>query len=86
MSFSINNKCVGCHACMTVCPNQAIYKSDRADRPFAIHNKRCNECASLWHEPQCVSICPIEEAIVDHASRPLNPLGSLSPQHDRSSV
>ena len=86
MSFSINNKCVGCHACMTVCPNQAIYKSNRADKPFAIHTKRCNECASFWHEPQCASICPIEEAIVDHANRPLNPLGSLSPQQQWSSV
>ncbi len=80
MSLSINDKCVGCHACMTVCPKQAIYKTDRVEKPFAIHNKRCNECASSWYEPQCASICPIEEAIVDSANLALNPLGSLSPQ------
>jgi Fe-S-cluster-containing hydrogenase component 2 len=86
MSLFINDKCVGCHACMTVCPNQAVYKTDRAEKPFAIHNKRCNECSSFWHEPQCASICPIEEAIVDCANFPLNPRGSLNPQPSGGSV
>ncbi|MGY0614792.1 4Fe-4S dicluster domain-containing protein [Vibrio sp. FJH11] len=86
MSLFINDKCVGCHACITVCPNQAVYKTGRAEKPFAIHNKRCNECSSFWHEPQCASICPIEEAIVDCANLPLNPRGSLSPQPSGDSV
>lgn len=80
MSLFINDKCVGCHACMTVCPNKAVYSTGRVEKPFAIHSKRCNECSSFWHEPQCASICPIEEAIVDCANLPLNPRGSLSPQ------
>ncbi len=80
MSLSINDKCVGCHACITVCPSQAVYKTDSTEKPFAIHSKRCNECAPSWYEPQCASICPIEEAIVDSKNLALNPLGSLSPQ------
>ncbi len=79
MSFVISNNCVGCHACMVVCPNQAVYPDADLANQFHIHPKRCDECASHFDNPQCASICPVEEAILDSASNPLNPVGSLMP-------
>lgn len=79
MSFTISNKCVGCHACMVVCPNQAVYPDADQTNQFHIHQKRCDECASHYENPQCASICPVEEAILDSTKNPLNPVGSLMP-------
>ncbi|MCA2018982.1 4Fe-4S dicluster domain-containing protein [Vibrio tritonius] len=84
MSFSITEKCVGCHACLIVCPNKAVYRDPDVTRQFRIHSRRCDECANHFDDPQCASICPIEEAIIDAAQLPLNPLGSLQPQGIRS--
>jgi ferredoxin len=79
MSFIITDKCVGCQACYLVCPNQAVYPDPDSASQFKIHPKRCLECAENYPDPQCASICPVEEAIVDRHFQPLNPLGSLIP-------
>ncbi len=79
MSFVISNKCVGCHACMVVCPNQAVYPDADLANQFHIHPKRCDECSAHYDNPQCANICPVEEAILDSTRNPLNPIGSLMP-------
>ncbi|WED24089.1 4Fe-4S binding protein [Vibrio sp. JC009] len=78
MKYAITDKCTGCHACQTVCPNNAVYKNPEAEKFFLIHEKRCNGCEGIYDEPQCASICPIEEAIVFETGLPVNPKGSLT--------
>ncbi len=75
MSLSIVESCVNCWACVDVCPNDAIYQ---ASPHFMINPKKCTECEGEFADAQCASICPIEEAILDAANEPLNPLGSLT--------
>jgi ferredoxin len=75
MALSITEACIGCWACVGVCPNQAIY----VDEPiFAIDPGKCTECLAEFPEAQCAAICPIECAIVDELGVALNPPGSLS--------
>ncbi|MDR2166103.1 MAG: 4Fe-4S dicluster domain-containing protein [Zoogloeaceae bacterium] len=78
MALHITEVCVNCWACVTVCPNTAIFEDDPV---FAIDPRKCTECAGEYAEPQCAAICPIECAIVDELGEALNPLGSLSPSH-----
>ena len=78
MKYAITDKCTGCHACQTVCPNNAVYPSPDNEKKFSIHAKRCNGCEGLFDTPQCASICPVEEAIVNELNEPVNPKGSLT--------
>ena len=75
MALSIVDTCVNCWACIDVCPSDAIY---RTDSQFMIDAKKCTECEGDYADPQCASICPIEEVILDSAGKPVNPLGSLT--------
>ena len=44
-------KCIGCGACIAVCPNEAIsMKNGKA----IIDQKKCNKCL------QCIDICPVQ--------------------------
>ena len=81
MAYSITDKCIGCHACAIVCPQQAIIKPSDGGHQFAIHAKRCNECDGIYDHPQCASICPVEEAILDSQHNAVNPCGSLAGTH-----
>lgn len=77
--YSITDKCTGCHACKTVCPSNAIYKVETDTKDFfQIHSKRCNGCVGHFDDPQCASICPVEEAIVFKGGLAVNPKGSLT--------
>ncbi|MFA6922357.1 MAG: 4Fe-4S binding protein [Gallionella sp.] len=75
MAFEIIESCVNCWACEPLCPNQAIYE---AKPHFLIDPDKCNECAGDFEESQCVSICPIEGAILNESGEALNPPGSLT--------
>lgn len=75
MSLSIVDSCVNCWACFDVCPSEAIYQSSPH---FKIDAKKCTECEGDYAHPQCATICPIEEAILDATGIPMNPLGSLT--------
>ena len=75
MALSIETACVNCFACMEVCPSDAIFE---AKPHFTIDAKKCTECDGDYADPQCASICPIEEAILAADGTPLNPLGSLT--------
>lgn len=75
MSYRITAACVNCWACEPLCPSQAV----RAAKPhFLIDAARCTGCEGDFADPQCVSICPIEGAILDPAGAPANPPGSLT--------
>jgi len=75
MALKIVNLCVSCHACSDVCPNDAIYATEKH---FKINPKKCSECETEFADPQCASICPIEGAITNKYGEALNPLGSLT--------
>lgn len=75
MALEIVAACVNCWACVELCPSQAIIE---AKPHFLIDAKKCTECDGDYADPQCASICPIEEAILDASGQPLNPLGSLT--------
>ena len=75
MSYEIIESCVNCWACEPLCPSNAIYEA----RPhFLIDAKQCTECEGDHADPQCVSICPIEGAILDAFGAAANPPGSLT--------
>lgn len=75
MAYEIIETCVNCWACEPLCPSRAIY----AARPhFLIDPKKCSECEGDHADPQCVSICPIEGAILDTFGMAANPPGSLT--------
>ena len=75
MALSIVDSCVNCWACYDVCPSNAIYQSSPH---FKINAKKCTECEGDYAQPQCASICPIEETILDASGVAINPLGSLT--------
>ena len=75
MAFAITESCIRCWACQPLCPSQAI---SVVATSFKIDAKTCTECVGEYEVPQCSSICPVEEAIVDSHGVPLNPLGSLT--------
>ncbi|MDF0533072.1 4Fe-4S dicluster domain-containing protein [Shewanella sp. A32] len=78
MKYAITDKCVGCYACQLVCPSQAVYADPDVNGRFHIHSRRCTGCEDHYDAPQCASICPIEEAIVNEMNMPVNPQGSLT--------
>lgn len=75
MAYRIIEGCVGCWACVPLCPSEAILA---AEPPFRIDPRRCTECAGDFADPQCASICPIEGVILDALGLPVNPPGSLT--------
>lgn len=75
MALAIVESCVNCWACFDVCPSEAI---SPGEAHFKISARKCTECEGDYAVPQCASICPIEEAILDALGQPMNPLGSLT--------
>ncbi|MCG8611080.1 MAG: 4Fe-4S binding protein [Pseudomonadales bacterium] len=75
MALQIVDSCVNCWACVDVCPSDAIFNTDTH---FKIDSKKCTECEGDYAHPQCASICPIEETILDATGAPMNPCGSLT--------
>ena len=75
MALEIIESCVNCRACVTLCPNKAIYA---AAPHFLIERDKCTECVGDFSEAQCVAICPIEGAILDELGVEMNPPGSLT--------
>jgi len=58
MVYIIENECIGCGICASLCPENAIMMDFRKAH---IDTKRCTECGS------CISICPrgaiVEESV-----------------------
>lgn len=75
MAYEIIAACVNCWACEPRCPSRAIHA---AAPHFRIDASWCGECDGDYAFPQCVSICPIEGAILDASGAAANPPGSLT--------
>lgn len=54
MAYSINDDCVGCGACASTCPVEAIAQND--DK-YAIDAATCVDCGA------CVDSCPVEAIV-----------------------
>ncbi|MEJ2694077.1 MAG: 4Fe-4S dicluster domain-containing protein [Candidatus Thiodiazotropha sp.] len=82
MAYEIIETCVNCWACEPLCPSQAISLSSAgagsAHHHFLIDASKCTECDGDFSDPQCVSICPIEGAILNGFGEAANPAGSLT--------
>ena len=75
MSYQITDLCVSCHACVDVCPSDAI---ERGDSRFVIASQACTHCDGDYAVSQCASICPVEGAILNEFGEVVNPAGSLT--------
>ena len=64
MALMINDTCIACNACPSVCPNEAITEDDPI---FTIHPQRCSECIGETGEPQCMEVCPVDCIVIDPA-------------------
>jgi ferredoxin len=82
MAYEIIETCVNCWACEPLCPSQAIFLppggAGSARSHFLIDAKKCTECEGDHADAQCVSICPIEGAILNAFGEAANPPGSLT--------
>ena len=82
MAYEIIESCVNCWACEPLCPSQAILLppggAGSARAHFLIDARKCTECEGDYADPQCVSICPIEGAILSPDGEAANPPGSLT--------
>lgn len=75
MAVEIVDLCVSCWACVDVCPSEAIAQGGKH---MQVNAKKCTECEGDFADPQCASICPIENCIVDATGLAFNPPGSLT--------
>jgi len=57
MAYKITEDCIGCGACMSQCPNNAI---SEGSTQMQIDPNKCTECVGWYNEPQCASVCPVE--------------------------
>ena len=61
MALMITNECIVCGACELECPNNSITAGDAV---YEINPELCTECVGYYNEPQCKSVCPVDEAII----------------------
>ncbi len=62
MAYKINDDCTSCEACISECPNEAIYEGD--DHTM-ITTDKCTECVGFFDSAQCADVCPTESCIPD---------------------
>ena len=61
MALMITEECIVCGACEPECPNEAITSGETI---YEINPGLCTECVGYYDEPQCKTLCPIDEAII----------------------
>lgn len=62
MALLINDECIACDACREECPTIAI---EEGDPIYYIDPDRCTECVSIYDEPACISVCPVDCIVAD---------------------
>jgi len=63
--YIVEAECISCGDCEPICPTQSI-KSGKI--VFEIDARTCTECEGDHDEPQCVSVCPVDNCILPLAS------------------
>ncbi|MFZ0456317.1 MAG: YfhL family 4Fe-4S dicluster ferredoxin [Ignavibacteriaceae bacterium] len=61
MALMITSECIVCGACEPECPSNAITAGEAF---YEIGSELCAECVGYYYEPQCRSICPVDEAVI----------------------
>ena len=61
MALKITDECINCDVCEPECPNEAITSGETI---YEINPELCTECVGYYDEPQCKTLCPIDEAII----------------------
>lgn len=61
MALKITEECINCGACEPECPVNAISQGPDI---YVIDPNLCVECKGHYDEPQCQSVCPIDDCIV----------------------
>jgi ferredoxin len=85
MALLITDDCISCGACLPECPNEAIFetRSDAeakgnhvggrqgvGDSIYVITHDRCTECVGHFDEPQCASVCPVDNCCIPDPAYP----------------
>lgn len=61
MALKITEECINCGACEPECPVNAISQGPDI---YIIDPNVCVECKGHYDEPQCQTVCPIDDCIV----------------------
>lgn len=61
MALKITEECINCGACEPECPVNAISQGPDI---YIIDPDVCVECKGHYDEPQCQTVCPIDDCIV----------------------
>ena len=68
MAYKIlESECTSCGACEAECPNVAIREKGGI---YLVNAKKCTECIGHFDQPQCVSVCPVDDCCVIDESIP----------------
>jgi ferredoxin len=57
----VASQCIGCAACETECPNEAIFEEGDV---YVIDPAKCTECGGHYDDPQCNAVCPVPKTCV----------------------
>src|SRR6266404_3826904 len=70
-----HTRCIGCHACTTACPYDAIFIN-----PEDHSAEKCNFCAhriDVGLEPACVVVCPTQAILIGDMNDPSSYVGQI---------
>ena len=62
MPLRINDSCINCDACVSVCPSQGISEGDVR---YVIDQDACSECVGFFSQPQCADVCPMDSCVLN---------------------
>ena len=60
MALHIEDTCISCGACESVCPVEAISQGEEF---YKIDAEVCVECEGYYDEAQCATVCPTDSCV-----------------------